>query len=109
MDVMGTGNIGLETPISRIAVFSASPNRSDNMDYTLVTFRTTDYRYKQFAAVPNIYLPDLLDWIRDLPDFVEIVSIRDNYDGPGIVPVSWPSYGECMNYIRTLAVVASVR
>jgi len=70
------------------------------MVYSLITYRTTDYRYKQYAVVPGLYLSDLLDWLK-LSESAEIVSVTDNpvRELPGISafrpPENWPSYRTC--------------
>ena len=85
------------------------------MQYRLVKYRTSDYRYDQYAVVPDLYLSDLLDWLT-LSESAEIVSVTDNYPGLSDVPASiallapdnWPSYRTCADYIRVSDLVASV-
>ena len=75
------------------------------MQYMLITYQTSDYRYKQYAVVPALYVSDLVDWLR-LSECAEVVSVTDNpvQELPGISafkpPENWPSYRACSDYIR---------
>lgn len=77
------------------------------MKYTLIIYQTTDYRYNMYAVVPELYVSDLLEWLR-LSESAEIVSVTDNpvHERPGISafkpPEHWPSYRACENYIHTV-------
>jgi hypothetical protein len=84
------------------------------MNWMLVTYRTTDYRYKMYAVVPALYVSDLLDWLK-LSESAEIVSVTDNpvRELPGISafrpPENWPSYRACEQYILVSDLVGSAR
>lgn len=71
------------------------------MSVTLVTYRTSDYRYNQHAVVPTSWLSDLLKWLT-LSECAEVVSVAHNLRGLSdlVVPDSWPSYQTCSDYIR---------
>ena len=81
------------------------------MNWMLVTYRTTDYRYKMYAVVPALYVSDLLDWLK-LSESAEIVSVTDNpvRELPEISafrpPENWPSYRTCEDYIRVSDLLA---
>ena len=77
------------------------------MQYKLVTYRTSDYRYNQYAVVPTMWLSDLLDWLK-LSESAEIVSVTDNLRGiPDLlVPETWPSYRTCLDHVRVSDLIA---
>jgi len=80
------------------------------MNYSLITYRTTDYRYNRHAVVPTLYVSDLLDWLR-LSECAEIVSVCDNHtrklsgQAEFEAPMDWPSYETCERYIQTVSLV----
>lgn len=80
------------------------------MQYMLVTYRTTDYRYKQYATVPILYISDLCDWLK-LSESAEIVSVTDNPHRISdlLAPGDWPSYWICADYIRVSDLLACAR
>ena len=77
------------------------------MQKTIVRYRTTDYRYNQFAVVPTSWLSDLLEWLK-LSECAEIVSTTDNEDSDYILPSTWPSYQTCLDYCSVSNIVASL-
>ena len=70
------------------------------MDYRLVKYRATDYRYNQYAVIPITYLSDLVDWLT-LSESAEIVSVTDNIRGVPefLATQEWPSYRTCANHV----------
>ncbi len=82
--------------------------RGDKMRHnrTLVRYRTTDIPYPQFVVIPNMFVSDMLRWLSDY----ECAEIE--HTGPAALvlgtdktgyrlPINWPGYQKCMDYIRT--------
>jgi len=47
------------------------------MTYKLVKYRTSDYRWNQYAIIPDPYLLDFTDWLK-LSECAKIIRISDN-------------------------------
>jgi len=67
---------------------------------TLVTYWTKFEKdgYRMYAVVPTIWLSDFLPWLKDQKD-VKVIGTQPTDDGL-IIPKNWPSYNECMTYVR---------
>jgi len=61
---------------------------------TLVTYRTTDTPYNQYAVVPTIWVSDLTEWLT-LSETAEIIGVSHNCDDGLIIPTDWPNYEVC--------------
>ena len=78
------------------------------MKTRLVQYRTFSEVDNNYAMIPDIYLPDFLEWLK-LSELSDIVTVTDNpNDRYGFVaPESWPSYRNCADFIRTVELVES--
>ena len=78
------------------------------MKTRLITYRTPNCRFNQHAVIPELYLPDLLGWLK-LSAHATIVRITDNPDRSYrpycLAPRDWPSYRACNNYIQTVCLL----
>lgn len=72
---------------------------SDNMNMTLVKYRTTDVAYNQYAVIPTYWLSDLLEWLT-LSESAEIVLTDNGCRSSPILPINWPSYQTCSDSIH---------
>jgi len=78
------------------------------MNYQLVTYRTTDHRFNQHAVVPDLYVSDLLTWLK-LSEHATIIRVTDNRNATRmVVPDNWPSYSDCEDYVRISDIVDMV-
>lgn len=78
------------------------------MKMTLVKYRTTDVPHNQYAAVPIIYLSDLLEWLR-LSECAEIVEVTDNLELSFAAPITWPAHDMCSYHHELSDIVAGAR
>ncbi len=78
------------------------------MSTTLVKYRTSDVPHNQYAAVPIMFLPDLLSWL-ELSESAEIVCVSYNMDIPFDAPITWPAHHECSHYTTLSDIIASAR
>ncbi len=78
------------------------------MSTTLVKYRTSDVPYNQYAAVPIMFLSDLLDWLQ-LSESAEIVSVTYNMELPFDAPITWPAHSKCSHYSLLSDIMAGVR
>jgi len=71
------------------------------MQMTFVKYRTkrevelsgSDKWWSEYAVVPSIWLPDLLDWLSDIE--AEVLETTDNYDHEPRLPINWPALSDC--------------
>ncbi len=78
------------------------------MSTTLVKYRTSDVPYNQYAAVPIMFLPDLLNWL-ELSESAEVVSVSHDREVPFDAPTTWPAHRECAHYYTLSDIIAGVR
>ncbi len=71
------------------------------MRYSCVTYRTPGNPYHRYAVVPNLFLPDLLDWLK-LSEFTITSLVRARDTQKLLAPEEWPSYGHCKGYIHSV-------
>jgi hypothetical protein len=81
------------------------------MQKRLVKYRTqfqskaglTD-NHNDYAIVPIMWLNDFLVWLKT--DNGSVVVSIENTDGPITVPMTWPCYGTCLDYVTSVNLVA---
>ncbi len=78
------------------------------MSTTLVKYRTSDVPFDQHAAVPAIYITDLIDWL-NLTESAAIASVTYDTDHPFDAPEEWPSHSRCSHYSLLSDIMAGVR
>lgn len=75
---------------------------------TLVKYRTSDVPYNQYAAVPIMFLSDLLDWLQ-LSELAEIVGVTYDMELSFDAPTGWPAHSRCSHYSTLSDIMAGVR
>ena len=75
--------------------------RAYNMNMTLVRYRTkyqdelsgSDKWWSEYAVLPDIWLPDLLEWLSDIG--ADVRETTDNVEFDARLPISWPRLSDC--------------
>lgn len=89
------------------------------MTFALVTYQTMDvdsgsYGTKQWAMVPDIYLPSLLDWLK-VSDEHRVLQVTRDWSGKLfgetflLPPDNWPLADQCKKYRTMVDVVNNSR
>lgn len=68
------------------------------MNRTLIQYRTTENKHSQFVVIPNIFVSDMIHWL----SYVQCAEIEHTElsDNDFHIPMSWPSYRLCCDYIQ---------